>query len=157
LARELAARFQMSSLARRAGAATRVQREFEFLLAIDDVVVQGRIDLWFEEDGRLVLVDYKTDDVDGEGAAERAQDYALQLRLYALALQRVTGRLPNQALLSFLRPDVVVAVSLEADQLEAAVGSVRALRQAQSEMRFPPEAGPHCRRCSFYRGLCPAM
>ncbi len=30
-------------------------------MAVDDVVVRGSIDLWFEEAGELILVDYKTD------------------------------------------------------------------------------------------------
>ncbi len=156
-ARELAARFQMSELAHRACSAERVEREFDFLLAIDDCILQGRIDLWFEDGGRLVLVDYKTDDVDADGAAERARDYELQLHLYALALERITGRAPTQALLYFLRPDTVVSVGVEPEQLEAARERVRAFRRAQSEVRFPPRPDAHCRRCPFYRGLCPAV
>ncbi len=156
-ARELAMRFQTSELAQRACSATRLEREFDFLLAIDDCVLQGRIDLWFEEGGRLVLVDYKTDDVDAGGAAERARDYALQLHLYALALERITGRVPNQALLYFLRPDTVVSVGVEPEQLAAARECVRAFQRAQSEMHFPPKPDGHCRRCPFYRGLCPAV
>jgi ATP-dependent helicase/nuclease subunit A len=156
-ARELASRFQMSDLARRASTAARVERESEFLLAIDDCILQGRIDLWFEEGGRYVLVDYKTDDVDAEGAAERARDYALQLHLYALALERITGRAPAQALLYFLRPDATVSVAVGPEQLAAARETVRAFQRAQSDLRFPPKPDAHCRRCPFYRGLCPAV
>jgi len=156
LACELASRFQKSPLAQRARVAARVEREFDFLLAIEDVVVEGRIDLWFEEVGQLVLVDYKTDDVDAAGAAGRARDYAPQLHLYALALQRLAGRPPDQALLYFLRPDVVVRVGVGPAELDAARESVRALQRAQSEMRFPINPGDHCRRCPFYHGLCPA-
>lgn len=156
-ARELAQRFQMSDLARRACSATRIEREFDFVIAVDDCVLQGRIDLWFEENGRMVLVDYKTDDVDAEGAVERARDYAVQLRLYALALERITGRAPNQALLYFLRPDTVVSVDVEPEQLAAAQECIRAFQRAQSEMCFPPKPDGHCRRCSFHRGLCPAV
>jgi CRISPR/Cas system-associated exonuclease Cas4 (RecB family) len=156
LARELASRFQKSSLGQRARVAARVEREFDFLLAIEDVVVEGRIDLWFEEAGQLVLVDYKTDDVDAGGAAGRARDYAPQLHLYALALERLAGRRPDQALLYFLRPDVTVRVGLGPAELDAARESVRALQRAQSEMRFPLNPADHCRRCPFYHGLCPA-
>ncbi len=126
------------------------------MMAVDDVVLQGRIDLWFEDGGELILVDYKTDDVDQEGAAERAESYALQLRLYALALKQLTGHLPDRAVLSFLRPEVDITVSLEAEQLTAALECVRRFRQAQAGLAFPLQVGNHCRRCSFYRGLCPA-
>jgi ATP-dependent exoDNAse (exonuclease V) beta subunit len=156
LACELASRFQKSPLAERARVAPRVEREFDFLLAIEDVVVEGRIDLWFEEVGQLLLVDYKTDDVDAAGAAARARDYAPQLHLYALALERLAGRRPDQALLYFLRPDVTVRVSVGPTELAAARDSVKALQRAQSEMRFPINPADHCRRCPFYHGLCPA-
>jgi ATP-dependent exoDNAse (exonuclease V) beta subunit len=154
---ELALRFRNGSLGQRARQAERAEREFDFMLAMEDLVVEGRIDLWFEEGGRLVLVDYKTDDVDADGAAARGEDYVLQLHLYALALERIAGRLPDQAWLCFLRPDVALAVGVGAAEMAAARESIRAFQQAQSEMRFPPLAGAHCGRCPFYRGLCPAL
>ena len=153
---ELAARFQASDLARRAASAQRLEREFDFLMDLEDMLLEGRIDLWFEQGDELVLVDFKTDQVDEAAAASRAASYALQLQLYALALERHVGRLPDQALFYLLRPNAAVAVSLERRELEAARAAVRALRQAQSEMSFPPQAGEHCYRCGYFRGLCPA-
>ncbi len=42
--------------------ATRLEREFDFLLAVEDVVLRGQIDLWFRGiRENWVLVDYKTD------------------------------------------------------------------------------------------------
>lgn len=153
---ELAARFKMSDLGRRASAAGRCEREFEFMISAGEVIVQGRIDLWFEEGGELVVVDYKTDRVEGAEVRERAMEYALQMRLYALALERYTGRLPNRAYLYFLRPDVIVPVSLAPGALHAAFEAVRALAAAQNAMDFPLRAGAQCFRCGFYTGLCPA-
>jgi len=34
---------------------------------------------------------------------------------------------------------------------------VRALRQAQQDIRFPLRPGAHCQRCSYFAGLCPAQ
>ena len=49
------------------------------------IVVQGIIDCAFEEDGRLILLDYKTDRVEAlEVLKER---YAEQLRLYRRAMR----------------------------------------------------------------------
>ena len=84
---ELAGRFHASDLGRRAASTLLVEREFDFLFALDDIIVSGQIDLWFEDRGKLVLVDYKTDDIDAAQAAERAASYALQLQLYAMALE----------------------------------------------------------------------
>ncbi len=148
---ELARRFKESELGQRAARADRVEREFDFLLAVEDVVLRGQIDLWFEEGGELTLVDYKTDR-DEAGAAE----YALQLRLYALALERYAGRLPDRAALCFLRSGRVLDVTLSSADLEDARGAVRALAAAQNALEFPLKVGEQCRRCSFYEGLCPA-
>jgi ATP-dependent exoDNAse (exonuclease V) beta subunit len=150
-ANELASRFRSSDLGRRAEAANRIEREFDFLFETDDVVIRGQIDLWFEEGGELVLVDYKTDR--DEGAAE---GYALQLRLYALALERYAGRRPDRAVLYYLRSNRMIDISLADSDLAAARNAVRELRQAQDQLQFPLKVGEQCRRCLFWGGVCPA-
>ena len=58
--------------------------------ADETVLVQGVIDAYFEEDGGLVLVDYKTDRVDpADGAAVLKDRYAVQLRTYKKALNKL--------------------------------------------------------------------
>ena len=149
----LAARFESSSVGVQAGKAARVEREFDFMLAMEDVVLRGQIDLWFECSGELVIVDYKTDDISAEEAPSRARIYMLQLQLYAIAVERLMGRAPDRALLYFLRPNMHVRVELDGP---AAVEAVRAFQQAQDRQDFPLREGEHCRRCPFYRGMCPA-
>ena len=56
-----------------------------------EMLVQGSIDCCFMENGGWVLLDYKTDRSDD--AAALTQRYRNQLRLYALALERIT-RIP---------------------------------------------------------------
>ena len=65
----LAGVFRQSALGRRAARASRVEREFDFLMAVEDLVIRGQVDLWFEEGGELVIVDYKTDAVSGPRSA----------------------------------------------------------------------------------------
>src|SRR6185437_13888139 len=89
---KLAAVFTNSALGARAARAGRAEREFDFLIHIEDLVVRGQIDLWFEEGGELVVVEYETDGVSGIEAPDRAQGYELQLRLYAMAVELVAGR-----------------------------------------------------------------
>ncbi len=148
---ELAGRFKAGELGQRVARADRVEREFDFLLALEDIVLRGQIDVWFEEGGELVLLDYKTDR-DEAGVHE----YSLQLRLYALALERYAGRLPDKAALCFLRTDRVVEVSLRDADLEHARKVVRRLASAQDALNFPLKVGEQCRRCWFYGGACPA-
>jgi len=148
--------FRAGPLGRRLARATRIEREFDFLMALDGLVVRGQVDLWFEEGGELAIVDYKTDAVTTAEAHRRAQDYAMQLRLYALAVEQVAGRAPNRAWLDFLRPNALVEVDLTPSLLESPEQIVREFQEAQTTLRFPLNEGEHCRRCPFVRDLCPA-
>ena len=152
----LAAIFRQSPLGRRLARASRVEREFDFLMSVEEMVVRGQVDLWFEEGGELVIVDYKTDAVTAVEAHQRAQDYALQLRLYALAVERVAGRPPDRAWLHFLRPNTAIRVDLTPSLLDSPEGVVRDFQDAQSKMEFPLNESERCRRCPFFKGLCPA-
>lgn len=53
------------------------------------MLVQGIIDAYFEEDGEVVLVDYKTDRV--ENGAELVRRYETQMKYYAQALEQALG------------------------------------------------------------------
>jgi ATP-dependent exoDNAse (exonuclease V) beta subunit len=152
----LAEVFRQSPLGRRAARASRVEREFDFLMSVEDLVVRGQVDLWFIEGGELVIVDYKTDAVAAAQAERRAQDYALQLRLYAMAVERVAGRAVDRAWVHFLRPNTPVEVDLGPSLLESPERIVRDFQEAQSTMAFPLLEGEHCLRCPFYKDLCPA-
>jgi ATP-dependent helicase/nuclease subunit A len=153
----LAEVFRQSPLGRRAARARRVEREFDFIMAVADLVIRGQVDLWFEEGGELVLVDYKTDEVSRAQAHEHAQDYALQLRLYALAVERAAGRPPDRACLHFLRPNTVVEVDLAPSLLDSPEQVIRDFLEAQNRLEFPMNAGERCRRCPYARDLCPAQ
>ena len=152
----LAEVFRRSPLGRRLAKATRVEREFDFLMSVEDLVVRGQVDLWFVEGNELVIVDYKTDAVNAAQAHQRARDYALQLRLYAMAVERVAGRPVDRAWLHFLRPNVPVEVDLTPSLLESPEQIVRDFEEAQAKIDFPLLEGEHCLRCPFHRDLCPA-
>ncbi|HWQ56387.1 MAG TPA: UvrD-helicase domain-containing protein [Bryobacteraceae bacterium] len=151
---DLAGRFAPSALGKIAAAAMRVEREFDFLLALDDLVLRGQIDLWFEDHAGLALVDYKTDRVSADEVPGRAAGYAVQLRLYAVALQRLTGRLPNRAWIYFLRPDVAVPIEITPAALAEVQAVVAEFRESQATLSFPPREGPHCRACPHQGESC---
>ena len=57
----------------------------------ETILVQGIIDAYFIEDGKIILVDYKTDRV-RKGQEQKLIDlYHVQLEDYAEALERMTG------------------------------------------------------------------
>jgi len=56
----------------------------------ETVLVQGIVDVYFEEEGALVVADYKTDVVKEE--KELTDRYRVQLEYYAEALEKLTGK-----------------------------------------------------------------
>jgi ATP-dependent helicase/nuclease subunit A len=157
-ARRLAEAFESHKLGARVRDAARVDREREIVFPVGSTprLLRGIIDLHFEDAQGSVLVDYKTDRVSEAEAPAKAEEYALQMRLYALALE-LEGRKPQKAVLFFLRLGRAVEVSLDAQSLTEAVRQVEELYQAQESQEFPLKIAGHCRRCPHYRGLCPAQ
>ena len=57
------------------------------------ILVQGIIDLYYQdENGQLVLVDYKTDYVEKDGEQELISKYGKQLQLYQYALEEAMNQ-----------------------------------------------------------------
>jgi ATP-dependent helicase/nuclease subunit A len=79
----------------------------------DQVLIRGRTDLLVPQDGGFVLVDHKTDQVAGPALAERIETYRGQLSLYREALEKILARPIVGAMLVFLHPRRVVALSPE--------------------------------------------
>ena len=97
-------------------------REFRFSLLLDagklypgaqgeELLLQGVVDCCIEEEGQLVIIDYKTDNVRTEAEiAERAGLYRGQLLAYAEALSRIFKKPVKEGLLFFLTPGREVKV-----------------------------------------------
>ena len=77
-----------------------------------EMLVQGSIDCCFMEGGGWVLLDYKTDRAGDAAALTRR--YRNQLRLYALALERITGIPVTEIRLCLLRSGEALAVPHDA-------------------------------------------
>jgi ATP-dependent helicase/nuclease subunit A len=72
----------------------------------EKVLVQGIIDCYFEEDDKLILLDYKTDYV--EEVKELKERYFVQLHYYKRALEKMTGKIvKNIYLYSFFKDEVL--------------------------------------------------
>ncbi|WP_217897335.1 PD-(D/E)XK nuclease family protein [Geodermatophilus saharensis] len=78
----------------------------------DGTVLEGYVDLVYrEDDGSLVVVDYKTDAIPAGALPARARYYAPQQLAYASGLTAATGK-PVDPVLVFAAPDTAVVVPL---------------------------------------------
>ncbi len=85
----------------RARRATRVWRELPLWFPEGSQLVEGVVDLVFEEDGQLVVVDYKTDAIAAEQALAQAAHHAPQLQLYGRGLAQAFGQPVRERLVVF--------------------------------------------------------
>lgn len=63
----------------------------------DTILIQGVIDAYFIEDGKIVIADYKTDKV--KYASSLRNHYYVQLELYKKAVEQITGRSVSEKIL----------------------------------------------------------
>jgi ATP-dependent exoDNAse (exonuclease V) beta subunit len=147
-----------SDLRRRIGAgATRVRAEVPILLGVGDTVLRGSIDLLVEREGEPPLVvDYKTDRLNGSGPEEHAARYETQRSIYALAVAASLGTPEVEVAYVFLeRPEDPVLTRLGPEEMEAARGRLAATISRISQGEFPV-APEEERTWSLCRG-CPAL
>jgi len=82
-------------------------REVPVMAPIGDQTIEGIIDLIFEEDSKLVIVDYKTDSLNSKEEIEQAiSRYRIQGAVYAYAAAKATGKQVKEVVLLFLNPNV---------------------------------------------------
>ena len=96
------AQFFASAVGERVTSAIACHREFKFSLLVDaeeyfpeavgeEVLLQGVVDLWFEDSDGVTVVDFKSDQLLPGAEAERAEFYRPQLEAYSKALQTILG------------------------------------------------------------------
>ena len=151
-ARDLVRKFELSETGRRAARASRSARETPVLFDYEGLLIRGVIDLWFQEGGELVLVDYKTDQHISD---ERLLEYSMQLRLYAIALSRGLGRRVNRIVIAALRAGREIQVELSPEHERELVLHIARFREAHRTGDFLPLAGKQCEWCPYLAGACP--
>ena len=114
--------FTQQPLYRQMSRAARLERELPFsypadaqalygIEADERVLLQGVVDACFLEDGGWTIVDYKTDRIrPGELAQQAAKRHETQMRLYALAVEAITGQPVQARLVVLLSHRAIVAL-----------------------------------------------
>ncbi|MYJ80728.1 MAG: hypothetical protein F4046_02760, partial [Acidimicrobiaceae bacterium] len=117
------ARAALDTAVAREAAASEHWRELFVAAPFSDRLVEGYIDLVYRGPDGLVVVDWKTGAIAGDGAAELAR-YRLQGAAYAAALEAVTGEPVARMVFVFLDP--AGAVERDLPDLPAAVDEAAA-------------------------------
>jgi ATP-dependent exoDNAse (exonuclease V) beta subunit len=161
--RALVAAVAGSPLRARIAAARRVRREAPFAFAADPggtgPLVSGFLDVLAEEpDGGVLIVDYKSDRLEGrEPAAVVDHDYATQRIVYALAALRHGAPHVEVAYIFLERPAEPVSHTFTAADAAGLGERLLGLARGVLEERWPVTDAPHrdlCGDCPGRRALC---
>ncbi|MBQ3548702.1 MAG: helicase-exonuclease AddAB subunit AddA [Oscillospiraceae bacterium] len=117
----LIARFLASPLCERIRRAETVYREYRFAVLVDaaiydtaatgeEMVLQGVADCAFVENGKLIVVDFKTDRVHDEELQQRAESYRSQLNAYAHALEKILCLPVGEKIVYFFHKDSAISL-----------------------------------------------
>lgn len=122
------------------------------------VALRGIIDrLELDDDGELVVTDYKTGKVPGE---RQEQGRLTGVHFYSYLCEKLLGRRPARIQLLYLgEPVAIIATPSEQSTrgLERKVGAIwTAIERACERDDFRPKRSALCSWCS-YRDLCPAF
>jgi len=158
----LLARFTESDLIKRLARATRVQREQRFGFMRGGVMITGMFDVVAgEPPDRTLIVDYKTDRLEGDDsrrpAAIVAADYGTQQLVYALAALRAGAREVEVVHVFLDSPDELVSATFTAAQLPQLEQRLGEVATGVLGSQFPVTEAPHrglCNGCPAEGGLC---
>lgn len=149
-AREMIAGFTGSELGRRV-AAGRADVEAQLLIRLGGVTIRGFADLLLRDAAPPLILDYKSNRLDGDAPESRMDAYRLQRDLYALGVARATGSEAVETAFVFLEaPDRPVLDVFDGERLTAAAGRIEALVGEivrGSYLGGPDALHQPCRRC----------
>jgi ATP-dependent helicase/nuclease subunit A len=112
-------------------------RETYVAVPLEGITLEGYVDLVYRDDDGLVVVDYKTDAVQGVELDERLGHYRVQAAAYALAVGDATGEPVVRCVLCLLDPDGAREVVVEGEDLAAGIAEVRRLASTERDHPSP--------------------
>lgn len=131
-----------------------VEKEFSFLLGNNRII--GRWDRVDVHNGEVCIIDFKSSNVREKKKADKRTRESLQLAIYALAYQKVFGKIPERVELHFLGSGLVGAATLDEDNLARTIEKINEAAagiRARSYEAKPSYGACHLLTCA-YQGIC---
>jgi len=139
-----------SELAKRVAKLPRLATELNFVFELDEVLVNGFLDVVSLGDGKAFVLDYKTNQLDRAAEEIVESEYRLQRLVYALACLRAGYEEVEVAYAFLEQPDAVVSASFRAGEMAELESELGAVIERVARGEFVPT--PSQRICSD----CPA-
>jgi len=130
-----------------------VEKEFSFLLKNNRVT--GRWDRVDIQDGEVCIIDFKSSNIRKKEKADKRTRESLQLAIYALAYQKIYGKIPDRVELHFLESGLIGSAGLSEDDLNRTVKKIdKAAAGIRVRLYEAKPAYLACRYCA-YEKVCP--
>jgi len=134
---------------------TYVEKEFRFPLENNQIM--GRWDRIDIHNGEVCIIDFKSSNVREKKSADKRTKKSLQLALYALAYQKIFGKIPERVELHFLESGLRGVATLTEENL---CQTVEKIKEASAGIRARSyEAKPSYQACRLltcaYQQVCP--
>ena len=127
-----------SDILKRAARSERVWRELPFVYNHRGALIEGFVDLAFEENGEIIVVDFKTDRVEGNELEERARHYAPQGIVYAMALEGITGKKVKEVVFLFVSARLEKSIPLGKSARQRVERLLKGPASARNESKRTP-------------------
>ncbi|MGI8862418.1 MAG: UvrD-helicase domain-containing protein [Gaiellaceae bacterium] len=145
-----------SELARRIAGLEGARPETSFAFEHDGVLLHGRLDVLWRQNGKALVVDYKSNVLDGADPQEIVNaEYGLQRLVYALACLRDGAEEVEVAYQFLEQPDDVVSVTFSVrDIVELEAELSRAITRIRSGVFVPTPSEFVCAACPALDLVC---
>jgi ATP-dependent exoDNAse (exonuclease V) beta subunit len=142
--------FSRSKLFSLISLAENYKNEFEIYVADHDYFLHGIIDKIIFKENKILIYDYKTDDIEKKEIKKHAEYYLMQLKFYLYIASKLFGEFDSfEGSLVFVKyPDDIVTLNYNKSQLneleDEITNIIKSIRLKNSEKNIK-----HCKVCSF--------
>jgi ATP-dependent helicase/nuclease subunit A len=142
--------FSRSKLFSLISLAENYKNEFEIYVADHDYFLHGVIDKIIFKENKILIYDYKTDDIEKKEIKKHAGYYLMQLKFYLYIASKLFGEFDSfEGSLVFVKyPDDIVTLNYNKSQLkeleDEITNIIKSIRLKNSEKNIK-----HCKVCSF--------
>ena len=142
--------FSRSKLFSLISLAENYKNEFEIYVADHDYFLHGVIDKIIFKENKILIYDYKTDDIEKKEIKKHAEYYLMQLKFYLYIASKLFGEFDSfEGSLVFVKyPDDIVTLNYNKSQLkeleDEITNIIKSIRMKNSEKNIK-----HCKVCSF--------
>lgn len=131
-----------------------VEKKFKFEL--NDTLIKGRFDIIYNQNDIIEISDFKTSDIDTLEKAQKRAKESNQLAIYALAWQKIEGKLPEFVSLNFINSNIVGKYAIKQKRLDKVIDDINKVKEGITKIDF--SAKPNFNNCHYcaYKSICPS-